>query len=76
MHGIIVLNDVGASLEGARGITPPNAVAPNGTTRAGASTAPTGDIVGAYKSLVANECLEIYKSKKYKDGETLATKLL
>lgn len=32
--------------------------------RAGASSAPTiGDIIGAYKSLVANECLEIFKSK-------------
>lgn len=32
---------------------------------AGASPAPTlvGDIVGAYKSLVANGCLDIYKSK-------------
>ena len=32
---------------------------------AGASPAPTlvGDIVGAYKSLVANSCLDIYKSK-------------
>ena len=31
--------------------------------RAGASPAPTvGDIVGAYKSLVANGCLKIYKS--------------
>jgi hypothetical protein len=33
-------------------------------TRAGASPAPTVfDIVGAYKSLVANGCLNIYKSK-------------
>jgi putative transposase len=33
-------------------------------TRAGASPAPTVfDIVGAYKSLVANGCLKIYKSK-------------
>ena len=32
-------------------------------TRAGASPAPTiGNIVGAYKSLVANHCLKIYKS--------------
>ena len=36
--------------------------------RAGASPAPkiiatVGEIVGAYKSLVANECLKIYKSK-------------
>ena len=54
MHGIIVLNEfVGATL----------AVA-----RAGASPAPTvnstiGDIVGAYKSLVANNCLQIFTEK-------------
>lgn len=56
MHGIMVL--VGATL----------AVAPNNETdnnnRAGASPALTiGDIVGAYKSLVANVCLKIFKSK-------------
>ena len=38
-----------------------------GATRAGASPAPTrdtlGNIIGAYKSLVANQCLEIFKSK-------------
>jgi REP element-mobilizing transposase RayT len=66
MHGIIVLNDVGATL----------AVAPNvaavGNIRAGASPAPTYtvcDIVGAYKSLVANGCLDIYKSKNEKMGK-------
>jgi REP element-mobilizing transposase RayT len=37
------------------------------TIRAGASPAPTakttiGEIIGAYKSMVANKCLEIYKS--------------
>src|SRR5690606_37936501 len=39
----------------------------DGGFRTGASPAPTattdGDIVGAYKSLVANGCLGIYKSK-------------
>lgn len=56
MHGIILLNEsaVRATL----------AVAPN-DERAGASPAPTsttiGDIVGAYKSLVANDCLEQFK---------------
>ena len=65
MHGIILLNDVGATLAVARD----NTVAQNdaindGDIRAGASPAPTvGDIVGAYKSLVTNACLEIYKSK-------------
>ncbi|HRO44286.1 transposase [Agriterribacter sp.] len=53
MHGIIFLtNPVGA------GFTP----APNhGAT---ARVAPTvADIVGAYKSLVSNQCLEIFKQK-------------
>jgi putative transposase len=37
---------------------------------AGASPAPTiSDIVGAYKSLVANGCLEIYKSKNETMGK-------
>jgi len=38
---------------------------------AGASPAPTtiGDIVGAYKSLVANACLAIYKSKNEMMGK-------
>lgn len=37
----------------------------NGAIGAGASPAPTGvpNIVGAYKSLVANRCLEMWKSK-------------
>ncbi len=65
MHGIILMTDiVGATL----------AVAPDKNTDAqndfgiatgaGASPAPTktvGDIVGAYKSLVANDCLAIFK---------------
>lgn len=38
---------------------------------AGASPAPTtlGDVVGAYKSLVANQCLSIYKSKNEMMGK-------
>jgi putative transposase len=37
---------------------------------AGASPAPTvGDIVGAYKSLVANRCLTIYKSRNQRMGK-------
>lgn len=55
MHGIVVLIEpVGA------GFTP----AQNNNNRATARVAPTktvGDIVGAYKSLVANECLKIFK---------------
>ena len=39
-------------------------------TRAEANPAPTiGDIVGAYKSLVANGCLEIYKSNNQMMGK-------
>lgn len=64
MHGIISLNDfvVGAGFTPAQnnvgaGFTPAH------RTRAGVNPAPTiGDIVGSYKSLVANECLKIYKS--------------
>lgn len=71
MHGIIVLNDVGATLAVA-----PNdkIVAPNdkmdlqangATTRVAPTTKSktVGDILGAYKSLVANECLKIFKLK-------------
>lgn len=60
MHGIILLtNPVGA------GFTPaPNDGATAHINRATARVAPTvADIVGAYKSLVSNECLEIFKQK-------------
>ena len=64
IHGIIVLkNAVGATLA----VAPNDDIAPNDAVadiRAGASPAPTiFDIVGAYKSLVANGCLAIFKSK-------------
>lgn len=76
IHGIIVLNNVGTTLA----VTQNNG---NNQTdigadivsniRAGASPAPTNatisDIVGAYKSLVANGCLEIYKSKNETMGK-------
>ena len=69
MHGIIVLNEhVGATLA----VAPNNGVAPNNDANiwAGASPAPTvSDIVGAYKSLVSNGCLEIYKSKNETMGK-------
>ena len=65
IHGIII---VGATLAVAQNVGATLAVAQH--TRAGASPAPTttttttiGDIVGAYKSLVSNECLKIFKSK-------------
>ena len=59
-------NGVGAGFTAAQNIPAqnnqgqPQGIAP---TRAGVNLAATiGDIVGAYKSLVANECLKIYKS--------------
>ena len=76
MHGIIVLKDVvGATLAVARDddvVARDNTVG-DGDIGAGASPAPTSatisDIVGAYKSLVANGCLEIYKSKNEMMGK-------
>ncbi|NJN28819.1 MAG: hypothetical protein HC819_24005 [Cyclobacteriaceae bacterium] len=70
MHGINALNDVSV---GATLAVAPNTVAPNNANiRSEASPAPTktiGDIVGAYKSLVANGCLDIYKSKNKTMGK-------
>ena len=58
MHGIIVLSDrvtVGATLEVAQ--------EENEIKRATARVAPTiADIVGAYKSIVSNACLQLFKS--------------
>jgi putative transposase len=69
MHGIIVLNEhVGATAR----VAPNDGVAQNNDANiwAGASPAPTiSDIVGAYKSLVSNGCLEIYKSKNETMGK-------
>lgn len=69
MHGIIVLNEiVGATLAVAQNDT--IALNDDADIRAGASPAPTiSDIVGAYKSLVSNGCLEIYKSKNETMGK-------
>ncbi|MEO7486141.1 MAG: transposase [Ferruginibacter sp.] len=77
MHGIILLNDVAgadtlAQLGQPQGLAPTDAVAQNDLITdddigTGASPAPTnatiGEIIGAYKSLVFNGCLKIYKSK-------------
>ncbi|CAN5645601.1 transposase [soil metagenome] len=78
MHGIILLNDVAgadtlAQLGQPQGLAPTDAVAENGSITdcddiwTGASPVPTnatiGEIIGAYKSLVFNGCLKIYKSK-------------
>jgi REP element-mobilizing transposase RayT len=84
IHGIIILNNVGATLAVAQnininqtdaaeftrsqngiGFTRSQTGQPQGLPQqAGESPAPTiGNIVGAYKSIVANACLDIYKSK-------------
>ena len=78
IHGIIVLNDVGATLavalnddavaqnKGAGASPAPTNVLNDvaNDNGAGASPAPTvGNIVGGYKSLVVNRCLEICKSQ-------------
>ena len=73
-HGIIVLNDVGATLAVAQNNNAQNDTDENNildpNIRAGACPAPTvSDIVGAYKSLVANGCLNIYKSKNEMMGK-------
>lgn len=83
MHGIIVLNNVGAGFTPAQNDSvaqnddndtqndnPQNEMKNDDDIRAGASPAPTiSDIVGAYKSLVANGCLEIYKLKNETMGK-------
>lgn len=87
IHGIIVLNDVGAGFTPAQNneISPIDEISPiemknddniraraGARTRAGASPAPTTtvcDIVGAYKSLVAHGCLDVYKSKNEMMGK-------
>jgi REP element-mobilizing transposase RayT len=70
MHGIIVLNNVGATLAVAQNDNAQNEIKHDDDIRAGASPAPTvSDIVGAYKSLVANGCLNIYKSKNEMMGK-------
>ncbi len=79
LHGIILLKDVvgeGGLPDQPRNTQEATAsdsdlqndsIANDNDTGVGASPAPTnaaiGDIVGAYKSLVCNGCLEIYKSK-------------
>ena len=73
MHGIIVLkNMVGAGFTPAQNdgmvlgqsqvLGQPQGIAPT-------TVSTVGDIVGAYKSLVFNDCLEIYKSKNERMGK-------
>ena len=85
MHGIIFLTSVGATLAVAQnnggaqnnddaqiddGIQNNDDIQNDDDIRATARVAPTvSDIVGAYKSLVANGCLDIYKSKNKMMGK-------
>jgi len=73
MHGIISLKPVGATLAVAQNgrVAQNDAGAQNGVDiRAGVNPAPTvSNIVGAYKSLVANGCLKISKSKNETMGK-------
>jgi putative transposase len=71
MHGIIVINPPQQSVGTILAVVP-GAVGTE--TGAGASPAPTaaptvGDIVGAYKSLVANGCLAVYKQNNATMGK-------
>jgi REP element-mobilizing transposase RayT len=60
IHGIIALDTVGATLA----VAPNNNSVAQNDKGAGASPAPTiGNIVGAYKSLVMNTCLQMFKSQ-------------
>ncbi|RBQ03805.1 transposase [Pedobacter miscanthi] len=63
MHGIIVLKDVGATVA----VAPENNAKEENTheenSRATARVAPTiANIIGAYKSIVSNACLQLFKS--------------
>ena len=78
IHVIIFLKDVGANLavvlnntdEIRAGADISKGAGADISKGAGASPAPTvSDIVGAYKSLVANRCLEIYKLKNETMGK-------
>jgi putative transposase len=66
MHGIIVLSDMAAVV----GATLAVAQKENKVNRATARVAPTiSDIVGAYKSIVSNACLNLCKSENKTMGK-------
>lgn len=79
MHGIILLNNVGARFTPAQNssIEQNNVTNANvtlvekgaGVNPAHTTNATVGDIVGAYKSLVANGCLDIFKTKNKTMGK-------
>lgn len=59
MHGIIVLSDVGAAQK-----------EENKLNRATARVVPKiSDIIGAYKSIVSNACLQLFKSQNKTMGK-------
>lgn len=69
MHGIIVLSDISSAIDT---VGAPLAVAQeedalNRATARGAPTIP--DIVGAYKSIVSNTCLQLFKSQNKTMGK-------
>ena len=72
VHGIISLNDVGATLAVAPNDTNAQTGQPHTANKGQPQGLPLptiGDIVGAYKSLVANECLKIFKTKNETMGK-------
>lgn len=75
MHGIIVLKNEGDGGGGGKeraGASPAPTDAQNSISLDDIGVemnATVGDIVGAYKSLVSNGCLEIYKSKNERMGK-------
>ena len=73
MHGIIVLTPVGAGFTPARNsfaISDDPIIVNNDGARV--NRAPTiGDIIGAYKSLVSNDCLEQFKINHLNAGKEL-----
>ncbi|WP_205943012.1 transposase [Pedobacter frigidisoli] len=70
MHGIIVLKENGIIDIADVGATLAVAQEESETIRATARVAPTiSDIVGAYKSIVSNSCLELFKSQNKTMGK-------
>lgn len=67
MHGIIVLTDVRAGLAPAQ--IPPAQIDDMQKGRPQGHAPTVGNIVGAYKSLVANGCLTIFKKNNEKMGK-------
>ena len=78
MHGIIVLKDVGATLAVAlndsddlngAGASPARTILEISIAQINSNSPSVSDMVGAYKSLVANACLSIYKLNNERMGK-------